>query len=737
MAAPPEDGEQRFEILERLGAGGMGEVFRARDRKLNRYVALKFLPEAASDSARDRFEREAQAVAALNHPNICTLHETGESDGRPFLVLELLEGESLRQRLGRGPVAADVLQEAALELAEALDVAHRRGILHRDLKPDNIWLSAGGHVKVLDFGLARMQEADAAEAATVGGEGAGLTTPGLALGTVPYMAPEQARGEALDARSDIFSLGAVLYEMAAGKPAFARRSAAETLSAILTAQPPPLETARPELPAKLDEIIARCLEKDPDLRFQSAADLRGELKRLKRASSSESAAAVSRSSAVHAAAAAQPGRKPWLLPVVALVVLAVAGAAWWRWGRAGAATPRALTFRQLTFSGNVVDGVISPDGKFLAHVDNGPQGTSLHLLSVANGSDVEVVPPGPGCCSSPSFSPDGSQIHYLQARVLKAIPVLGGAARTIVADACSGAGFSPDGSRIAYLVAENNGAIALMLANPDGSGTRLLHVSPAGSGYASQCWDSPGQPTHSPAWSPDGNWIAINLSSQKQTAAIETVSTADGSVRDLASGEYPQAADASWVSNHELVFTSSIPASAPSELWSLTFPEGKLTRLTNDLQGYSGVSVASGGELALTHSTPMASIWVQARAGGAFQQLPGGGADLDGARGLSWTAAGALVSVRVLGGQAELWTEAADGSGAHPVWAGTTPVGLNLSSAAPNGQIVFGAQAGTNNIFRINADGTGLVPLLQLESGDQALYPNLALGGRDVAYVKA
>ncbi|MGH9468368.1 MAG: serine/threonine-protein kinase, partial [Terriglobales bacterium] len=192
---------ERYEVFERLGAGGMGEVYRARDSKLNRFVALKFLPPEASLAARERFEREAQAVAALNHPHICTLHETGEDNGRPFLVLELLEGETLQARLARGALAGDALLEAALEIAEALDAAHKRGILHRDLKPSNIWVLPGGHIKVLDFGLARLTGDALSEAATVAGEGALLTSPGMAVGTAPYMSPEQARGEALDARS--------------------------------------------------------------------------------------------------------------------------------------------------------------------------------------------------------------------------------------------------------------------------------------------------------------------------------------------------------------------------------------------------------------------------------------------------------------------------------------------------------------------------------------------------------
>src|SRR6185437_1291057 len=266
-----------FEVLEPLGAGGMGEVFKARDSRLNRFVALKFLPASASDAARERFQREAEAIAALSHPHICALHEIGDDHGQPYLVLELLEGETLRARLRRtGAPSNDQLLDWGAQIADALDAAHRKGVLHRDLKPDNIFISPGGHIKVLDFGLARLAAPEPA------GEDRTLTSPGMTMGTVPYMSPEQAKGEVVDARSDLFSFGSVFYEMATGRPAFPANSAAESIAAILKEQPPRPRAVRPELPPKIEEVADRCLEKDPELRYQSAADLRSELKRLRR-----------------------------------------------------------------------------------------------------------------------------------------------------------------------------------------------------------------------------------------------------------------------------------------------------------------------------------------------------------------------------------------------------------------------------------------------------------------------
>ncbi|MGH9467020.1 MAG: serine/threonine-protein kinase [Terriglobales bacterium] len=257
MHPPREIGS--FEVLERLGAGGMGEVFRARDTRLNRFVAIKFLPEAASAQARERFQREALAIAALNHPNICTLYEVGEYNGEPFLVMDLLEGETLQARLRKGAAGAPQVTQWGAEIADALEAAHAKGILHRDLKPGNIFITQRGSAKVLDFGLAQFALAEAADAeaptiTTPAAHRGPLTTPGTTMGTYAYMSPEQARGEATDARSDLFSLGAVLYEAAAGKPAFTGRTTADLNAAVLTFTPQAAGAGR------LDDIIGRCLE---------------------------------------------------------------------------------------------------------------------------------------------------------------------------------------------------------------------------------------------------------------------------------------------------------------------------------------------------------------------------------------------------------------------------------------------------------------------------------------------
>jgi serine/threonine protein kinase len=369
-----------YRVFEKLGGGGMGIVYRAEDLVLRRSVALKFLPQELTKDKRalERFLREARAAAALNHPNICTVYEICEHEGQQFIVMELLEGRTLKYHIAGRSLPKHETVDLATQIADALEAAHSKGIIHRDIKPANIFVSPRGQAKVLDFGLAKLLAAEASDplaegARTLSGSNNELTDSGSTVGTVAYMSPEQVRGEQLDARTDLFSFGTVLFEMATGQQAFMRHTAALTYDAILNRAPTIPISINPEMPPKLQEIIDKALEKDRDLRYQSASELRADLKRLNRdMESAEMRAALGTTST---AEPALRWRNLYMLSVVAGVVIislallfAVRG---WRGSQAGPeqAMPRQRSVTTNPPENPVYAAAISPDGRYVAYAD--------------------------------------------------------------------------------------------------------------------------------------------------------------------------------------------------------------------------------------------------------------------------------------------------------------------------------------------------------------------------------
>jgi serine/threonine protein kinase len=489
MSLAPHSKLGSYEILSSLGAGGMGEVYRARDESLGRDVAIKVLPrEVASNPDRlRRFEQEARAAAALNHPNILAVYGFSTTpEGAPYLISELLQGQTLRERLQQADIPMRKAIEFALQTARGLAAAHSRGIVHRDLKPENMFLTRDGLVKILDFGLAKL-----AEPAGTGPQGSiatvSVTEPGVVLGTVGYMSPEQVRGQALDHRTDIFSLGAILYEMLSGKRAFHGNTSADTMSAILKDEPADLASIGRNLPPALARIVHRCLEKDPAERFQSARDLAFNLELLSRdETGSGSAAAVALIPTKH---------RRLLLPILIALAIAVVAAVTFsaRGLRPDSRSSAPVELKRLTdFVGMEEFPALSPDGKSVAFTADSVGRRQVWVRLLSGGSPLQVTHDDVDH-QYPRWSSDSSSLIYFspsqepdgEGKIWQ-IPALGGAARPLISS-MGGADLSHDGKHIAYFHS-NQGQLELTVADSDGSDPRRLASLPNEYNYSDLRW---------------------------------------------------------------------------------------------------------------------------------------------------------------------------------------------------------------------------------------------------------
>ncbi len=418
-----------YRIDAEIGVGGMGHVFRATDTRLERSVAIKVLPpERWSDpELRHRFDREARALSSLSHPNVCPLYDVGEltENGStvPYLVMEMLEGETLADRLDHGPLPVRKALQWAAQIATGLAAAHQKGLIHRDLKPANIFITAGEQLKILDFGLATTTVPSAASAS--------MTQPGMVLGTTHYMSPEQVRGQTLDARSDIFSLGIVMFEMITGRVPFHAPSLVETMNLILTDDPPDLAQIVPGVPESVDELVRRCLDKDPAQRFSSARDLAFALE------TAAKSAGASRISGPPKRASSVSRRKTIRVAVLGLILASIIAAAVMSRGSFDTKTPQPPRVRTLTYSGRDAMPAASPDGRLVAYVSSRDGAQRIWLKQLGDGTEAAVTK-GPDD-SAPRFSPDGSVLLFTRAergaKALYRVPVVGGEPRKLIDDA--------------------------------------------------------------------------------------------------------------------------------------------------------------------------------------------------------------------------------------------------------------------------------------------------------------
>jgi serine/threonine protein kinase/dipeptidyl aminopeptidase/acylaminoacyl peptidase len=740
-----------YKILSFLGRGGMGQVYLAQDTRLGRKVALKLLPTSLThDEERlRRFEREARSASALSHPNVCVIHEVGEtSDNHPYIAMEHIDGVTLRHRFTSGPLRLSEAIDIARQAASALSAAHDAGVVHRDIKPENIMLRRDGYVKVLDFGLAKLTERYEAgsdsEAPTFH---AFNTHSGLLIGTTNYLSPEQARRQEVDERTDIWSLGVVLYEMLAGRMPFTGETASHVIVAILETDPVPLTQFRPAVPAELEWIVKKALRKDSAQRYQTIKELLGDLEDVKQklnqsgaeragqlASSAQTPPVTRHSSAFESIS--QSLRRPRIsigVFALALFLLALIGWGAFHWLKAPTASFQNMVLTKLTNTGRSIHNgaALSPDGKYVAHVIDEAGRQSLVVSYQATASDVVVVPPAEVRYHGLTFSRDGDYVYYVRYEksdlgLLYSVPVRGGAPKKITQGVDSAITFSPDGRKFAFVRFEKvKGEYSLVIAASDGTAEKILATRRSSDLFSIYGLD----------WSPDGKLVAALDGTYAGGFHMRVigVNVEDGSETPISARQWFAVLQIKWLNDGSgLVLNAADESVSPIQIWYVSYPGGAATRVTNDANDYYGVSLsAKSSALVTVQSTRLINTWVAPTEDTSRVTRIASTSAVSRSYGLAWTPDNRLIYSSMGGGRLDLWSMKSDGSEKTQL---TIDSGSNYHpSVSPDGRYIFFASSrtGSFNIWRMDHDGSDP---RQLTGGGSDFYPYPSPDGKWVVY---
>jgi serine/threonine protein kinase len=769
----------RYEIRKKIGAGGMGEVFLAHDLELDRPAALKVLPaEFCCNLERvQRFKQEARAASALNHPNIITIYEIAEDDELLFIATEYIDGETLRQKLEKNDLTVFDAVTIAEQVASALAVAHEARIKHRDIKPENIMIRRDGYVKILDFGLAKLSVNP-----TTGAEDQTLqmvtTQAGMVMGSVSYMSPEQARGKEVDERTDIWSLGVVLYEMVTGRNPFAGETVSDSLAALIHIEPEPLGNYVEDAPEELQWIVRKTLRKKADDRYQNIKDLALDLKDLrykfehgdaenrtrKFAAYNVKTAAFGRISTgenktlIHDTTSAQnlssrkktkaertqryspPRSAVWrFLPLIVLALAAALAFGAWYYHpftpKDVAAKFDNVQISRLTENGKSSAPAISPDGKYVVYVNNENALRGLVVRQIATGSNVQIVPPSNLVFFQPTFSPDGDYIYYILADkgvgTLYQIPTLGGAAKKILVDVDSKVSFSPDGKRLAFIRHDvDKGSSTVYLVNADGSNPEvLIDTERSGETRFSEV-----------AWSPSGEEILVGsiikmFGDDSYEGKILLVSLKDKSFRQFGERTWMNLGSFSWLKDKSgFYFLAKANLQDQKQIWFFSYPEQQARQITSDSSGYSVMSLsADGATIAASKVDIISSLWSFNPQNREMTQIVSENRMMQGVGGLLHLPDGRILFARTEGTRTNLWTMDEEGRNEKVLMQeGSDNIHPSLS---PDGKfVVFSSNRQDGwKIWKADIDGKNAVQLTRQNSiGD--LRPQVLPDNKTVVF---